>query len=695
MMGFSESGTDDSAERRVMLPPRERLPKISSREYRIFRKRRRKKAGWYERLARISEKIIVANPDRKMKEDLEAAIAFTGMRISPGSVMSLFVCTVLLFVVLGVSFILALFIMNSLSTVMIMSGLMIIALGLLIGYYFLKYPINMVKAMRIRASSQVVLAVLYMVISMRLSPNLERALQFTVSNISGELAVDMRKLLWDIEMGRYYSANEALSDYIKKWKPENEEFAEALRLIRDSQTHTPEKAMEVLDEALDVILEGTKTRMKHYSQELQLPVNVIHMLGILLPILGTIMAPLAAVFMSDTITPWHFVIGYDIILPVVILWFINTTLSKRPMTFSRIDISHHPDLPPEGTVSVGKRRIPVMPLAFLVLMAFFSLPVIFFSENPGLLLSGEGTEHSMFSSAMSLFMIIGVAFSLSLYFVLSNYQRYRIQESIKKTEGEFELALFQLGNRISGGTPTELALEKVIDDVKDLEIANLFRLTLRNIRSLGMTFRSALFDRRWGSLRYYPSVLIRNVMYVVVETARTGVRYAAESMLRISRYLKNVRETQEYIRELLAETVSSMKFQAYFLTPMITGLIVSMADIIVKVLSTLGCYLESMVTGEMDMFGNITNLFSSGTPISPEVFQLIVGVYLIEVIIILGIFTTKISEGENRISQWYNVGKMLAIGIVIYSLVAMTSSAMFGDLIAGALSGLGVGGCGT
>ena len=115
-----------------------------------------------------------------------------------------------------------------------------------------------------------------------------------------------------------------------------------------------------------------------------------------------------------------------------------------------------------------------------------------------------------------------------------------------------------------------------------------------------------------------------------------------------------------------------------------------MADVIVRVLSTLGCYLEGMMTGDNDVFGGISNLFGNGSPISPEIFQMIVGVYLIEVIIILGIFLTKISIGENKTLQWYSVGKMLIVGVVIYFLVAMTSSSIFGELIADALSGLGV-----
>jgi hypothetical protein len=680
--------------KRVYLPsggrPRIRL---SSREYRLFRRTEKRRLTWYERLVRTASRILSIRAEKNMRQELEKSIAFTGMQITPDGVMSLFVLTVIAFVIAGAAFsingiISSMAAGEGMNIVVTGAGLMIAAMGLLVGYYFLRYPINLVKSLRVKASSQVVLAVLYMVISMRVSPNLERALTFAASNVSGDLAWDMRRLLWDIEMRKYYSASDALTDYIAKWKPENEEFAEALRLIRNSESYPSARSEVVLDQALDVILDGTKTRMKHYAQDLRMPVMVIHMMGIVLPILGTIMAPLAAVFMSDMVGPVHFILGYNIILPIAILWFINYALGRRPMTFSQVDISVIPGLPKKGTFRLGKNSIPILPLAIVLLIVITAPSVWFFAENYELLLTGTGT-HETGDLLMSMLIILGVAISLSVYFILSNVQRNRIQSKIQKTEGEFELAMFQLGNRISGGTPTELAVEKCIDDMKDLEIAGLFRLTLRNIRSLGMTFEGALFDRRWGSLLYYPSRLIRNIMLVVTDTARTGVRYAAESMLRIARYLKNIRETQEYIRDMLSETVSSMKFQAYFLTPMITGLIVSMTSVIVLVLGTL----DDMLAG-MDMegmgIGGLSMAISMESNVSPELFQLIVGIYLIEVVIILGIFLTKIGEGENKISQWYTVGQMLAVAVVIYFMVALISSAVFSDLIYGALINMGL-----
>ncbi len=669
----------------------EREPLLLTREYRIFKRVEERPKNWFEKLNDLAISILKVKASEDVKRQIEPAVAFTGLRVTPESVMSLVILSIIFFIIAGVFSIF-------LFGIPIIGGIMVMALGFLVAYYFLKYPVNLAKRYRIKASSQIVLAILYMVVSMRISPNLERALKFASVNISGELALDLRKLLWDIEMRKYPSANEALDDYIRKWKLENEEFAEALRLIRDSQFQPYERAKTVLDQALTVVLEGTRTRMKHYAQDLKMPVMIIHMMGIILPVLGTIMAPLAAVFLSNLLTPAHFVLGYDIALPIIIIWFINNTLNKRPATFSQIDISKHPDLPKPGHFKLGKRDVPAWIFSSLIFLIFFLPGMIYFLQNPDFLVPPVDPEtgevqptdpNPMLSLVMSSFIVMGIGFGLASYFFLSSFQFIKIQKSVQKIESEFELALFQLGNRVAGGLPTEVAMEYAIDELKDTEIVGLFQRTLKNMRTLGMTFQQALFDKNWGSLKYYPSRLVENIMYTIVDTAKKGIKYAAEGMLRIANYLKSIKETQEYIRELLSDTTSSMKFQAYFLTPMITGLIVAMTDVIVQVLVKLGEYLEGV--GASQAMGVNFGMISLGAPsITAALFQLIVGVYLIEVVFILAMFLTKIEKGEDPISLKATAGNMIMIGLVFYVLIALFTSSMFGGLIKDALAGLGI-----
>jgi MFS family permease len=680
----------------VTIPTQSRKISIASRDYRLYKKRIEKRLSWYERLARIAEKLMKASFDKKTEEELALAIDFTGLRITPKAPFSLLLITIVLFSLAG-GFLFAF------ALIPVFGVILTAILGLGIGYYLFRYPINLMKAMRIKASSQVVLAILYMVVSMRISPNLERALRFTASNITGALAWDMRRVIWDIEMGKYYSANEALTDYIAKWKPENEEFSESLRLIRESQRQVPEKAEKILDEALRVVLEGTRDRMKHYAQDLQMPVTMIHMMGIVLPILGSVMAPMVAVFMAEMVTPWHFLIGYDIALPIVLLWFINNVLSKRPVTFSKVDISKHPELPPSGSYMIksGRSRasIPVFPIALLIGILIMLPAIYYFAENPGFLMTPveivdglpvfQDVEDPdpLYSLSMSILAIMAVGITLAVFFIMSNVQRSRIENAVYKMESEFELALFQLGNRISGGTPLEMAVEKAKDDVKDLEIANLFEITLRNMRNFGLTFETALTHPKVGALRYYPSRLIQNVMRTVTDTAKRGVQYASESMLTVSRYLRSVRETQEYMRSLMAETTSSMQFQAYAMAPLVSGLIVAMSQVIIQVLVFLGRRMNEI--GFEAVFGiDASEILGTSSAITSTMFQIIIGIYLIEVIIILAVFVTKINRGEDKVMQWYSAGKIIIVALMIYFLVAIGTSLLFGGMIEGAMQSI-------
>ena len=667
--------------------------KITSREYKIFKEKENRKLNWYETYTKLSAKVLKIRPSKDSAEEIQGAINFTGLKITPTGVYSASFLTIIVFAVLG----LLMMVLTGLSNFTV--PLVLILGGAGFGYYILKYPANQVKVMRVKASSQVVLAILYMVVSMRMSPNLERALKFAASNISGELSWDMRRLVWDIMMRKYNSAEEALSDYIVKWKTENGEFSEALRLIRDSQYQTPQRVESTLDEALNVILEGTKSRMKIYTQDLRLPVMVIHMMGIILPVLGTIMAPMAAVFMGDVLQPHYFIIGYDIALPLFILWFINNTLKKRPVTISEININDAPGIPPKGTFLIGGKRgsrrtaVPVLPIA-LVIGLIIVLPAIFyFSQSPELLLPPEGavTKGQTFpveALFMSILIIVAVGMTIAIYYLLSNTQAVKKQKEIEATESQLELALFSLGNRIGSGVPVEVALEQAIPDIKDKEISGLYKVAVRNMKEGGMTLEDAFFHKTYGAIRQYPSKLIRNIIYAVVDTSKKGVGYTSQSMMTIAKYMKSVRETQEYIGEILSDTTSSMKFQAYMLTPIITGLIVSMSQIIIQVLSTLGQKLAaSGLAGGAGPLGGVgTNLFGDvDKAMPPAVFQMIVGVYLIEVIVILAVFLTKISHGQNRVVQGMLAGRMLIIGLVMYAIVALISSTMFVGMIGNAL----------
>ena len=71
----------------------------------------------------------------------------------------------------------------------------------------------------------------------------------------------------------------------------------------------------------------------------------------------------------------------------------------------------------------------------------------------------------------------------------------RVRNDIEKIEDEFGIALFQLGNVISGGTPIERAIDKVQENLKGTKIVEMFEVISLNMKKFGCTFEQALFDK--------------------------------------------------------------------------------------------------------------------------------------------------------------------------------------------------------
>jgi hypothetical protein len=74
--------------RRVLIPKSRPRLRLTSREYRIFKKGEKFKLTWYERLVRMASSIIHVGADKGSKPELEAAIRFTGLKITADGVMS-------------------------------------------------------------------------------------------------------------------------------------------------------------------------------------------------------------------------------------------------------------------------------------------------------------------------------------------------------------------------------------------------------------------------------------------------------------------------------------------------------------------------------------------------------------------------------------------------------------------------------
>jgi len=633
---------------------------LKSREYKIFQEEEKLSSlprSIYEKACNFSAKILNIETDEKTRKMFQKAIDFSHLKTTPTGVASL---TILVTLILLFPILLAIIadIFLGIEIMSIGTGMMVMMLILPFIYYLYMYPLHLKKIYEIRVGSEIVTMIMYMAMYMRNKPNLESAVSFTAENITGPLGLELRKIMWDVEVGNFTSMEAALIDYTTKWE-DNRELLQAIELLISSLKQTENRRVKLLNESVNIILLGNSENAKHFSQNLKTPVMVINALGIILPVLGLVMFPLMAAFLD--IGASALFIGYDIILPVILYFLIQNILETRPSTFSKINIEDNPSLPPEGKFKAGKMLLPALPIAILVGIIIISFGLFVFSF--------EG-----FDGIISpLIIVTGIAMSFSTYYFLVTKGREKIREQTREIENEFGEVLFQIGNQMYNGTPLEVSIEQSIRRIKTLKIKDLFTRALNNIRRLGMTLQQAFFDKEHGAVKFYPSKLISSVMKTVVEASKQGYQTASIAMLSIARYLRDLHKTQELINDELSDSISSMKFQTFFLSPLISGIVVTLTVIMLQILAGLAEKVKDLPFG--------FPLALTEVSISNFEFVLVVAIYLFETILVLSYFTNGIEFGEDKIGRQRTTATALLAGFTIFIIIIFISLSLFSPLI--------------
>src|SRR3990167_177867 len=319
----------------------------------------------YEKLCNLSEKLLKIKPDAKKAEALQEAISITHLEITPAGAVSFSFLIPLVSALFGS--LLAFLIFDSMFFVFLFlvgAAISIKPLG--------KVPEFLANNWRLKSSNQMVLCIFYIVTYMRHTSNLENAIEFGSQHLAPPLSLDLKKVLWDVETEKYSSVKESLDLYLDTWKKWNIEFIESFHLIESSLYEGEEsRRLNALDKALEVILDETYEKMLHYAHNLQNPITMLHMLGIILPILGLVILPLVVSFMEN-VRWYHLGVLYNVVLTVIVYYLGKNILSKRPTGYGDTDIAEdNPGLKKYRNIliKIGKNEVQITPLVISVSIA--------------------------------------------------------------------------------------------------------------------------------------------------------------------------------------------------------------------------------------------------------------------------------------------------------------------------------------
>jgi hypothetical protein len=621
--------------------------------------------------------------------EYEETLTFTGLNVEPYAILLFaYMCAFLSFLVLFVFDLLVVcsygyfFEKIDLVTILLM-GIVLVAVPLVVMNLCANYPKTHSKYLQIHSLGDIPEILSYLVMYLKLVPNLENSVKFAATESSTILASDLRKLVWDVEIRVYHGIDDAIISFAEQWGRWSEYFKRSLHLIRSSIQERDEASRIItLDRALDVSLEGTKETMNVFANRLHQPTVILYSVGIMIPLSLVAMLPAAGlVGMKITIFQVFFI--YDIILPLFILLYTRKILLMRPATFNPPSIPpDHPDL-----LSINKHRRFMVSSLIGTLVA---LPGVFFLLIP--LLFPQGSSNAFFEFIadsdglntyfpVTLFFIWGAATIVTLY-CLSVYRPYKkVRDEMKQMEKEFSDALYILGKRISEEKSPEESFLYASQTMEGAQIAEVFRQTSYNLTAMHTNLHDALYSDEFGSLQHVYSDRIKAILRLFVEGTQKSQRAVSASLIRIADHLKQLQGVENKIKDMLYELTSTLRSTVTVFAPLIAGVTLAITTLISRILASLSWNMaEESVTGLSPTFSGISEAFIVEN-VRPEYFVLVIGIYLVELVFLLTRFTNGINEGDDKATYMYSLGKNMPMAIIVFSLTIIIGQFFFSQII--------------
>ena len=151
-----------------------------------------------------------------------------------------------------------------------------------------------------------------------------------------------------------------------------------------------------------------------------------------------------------------------------------------------------------------------------------------------------------------------------------------------------------------------------------------------------------------------------------MESAKKGLKIAALSLMSISEYVKNIQKITDRLKDLLAEVISDMKSNMSFLAPLLSGVVVGLAAMITAILTKLNIQSLGSQASNLTNLGNILNIFDVTQMIPPYFLQIIIGIYLIQIVFILTRALVVIDSGEDKLERTSKTGKNLLKSVLLF-----------------------------
>lgn len=445
------------------------------------------------------------------------------------------------------------------------------------------------------------------VLRMRLTPTPERAAEFAAHSSEGVLSESLATHVRQTQN----TATSGLITFGDDWADLFPSLRRSCSLILVAGRTGAADRTHLLERALSVVLDGTRTQLQSFAAWIRGPVTALYAFGVLLPTALVALVP-AAGAAGVVVTPIGVVAVYNVLLPAILVAASVWLLVRRPVAFPPPDVTRtHPDVVDRRTLAL------VCGVATAVL--------------------GVAVALRLFPPWGAPVAAIGLGCGTTL--LVANHPVVSVYGHVRDVEDGLSDVLELVGRRVANGRAVETALEQVAVEL-DGPMGDVLADGVRQQRQLHVGVREA-FLGRYGVLHAVPSPRIRG-SFALLSLAATEGRPAGTALLAFAEHVDDLQQIEQSARQQLATVCRTLSNTATLFGPMVAGSTVALADSI----------------GSKEVLpGGAAGFDWLGGP---------VGIYVLGLAVILTVLSVGLVRGFDSSLVGYRVGRALVAATSLY-----------------------------
>jgi hypothetical protein len=498
-------------------------------------------------------------------------------------------------------------------------------------------------------------AILRMTTFISMDTSIEYAFVETADHLHGTLGKQFVRIKHQLARKEKMTLGEAIEPFVPIWNSVNPVFVKSLRLLQTAALSHEEDRVTILSETIETMLLQYSTIGKRYAEELARNAQKLITIGILIPIMSLMLLPILSIFMPSFTRPGLLAFVYVIFFPTVTLIMAMNFGAKR-LQVDTIRIQDAQEYRPMPA------WITWLCIGIAVVLA---IPSLIFIAN---VVPGTEDAESMKALLFGWLIAFGIMIAFYIYAQVHTMKYRKLWEDVYEIEQDLPHLLQSFSTYLTLNISTENVIDEVIDDYVKFGFATHPVVhAFRRIKHALLTSKRTLEDIAERELpKLLPSRKVNQVLLQIISFGAISQASSAKVAKMVREQTIGVYKLDDYLKTMLAETVGLINITTTLLAPLLAAAAVIMSIAIVKSLVYITAQLEAI--GQA--FGtslelNIVDL----TQVIPPVFlEVIVGLFLVETILVMSLFSTTINTGNDRYKLFQTIASNMT-GFIIYTIL--------------------------